>query len=159
MRFFLVLGILGLSASAGALASSSCVVATRDLPDGSNAGNPTPAVDAADAEFDCGCCARSVLPFLPNCSGHVAFAIPAIDCPRSCKKGTAYVMCDDECYSACGCILPDGYSLVDGGFDLEDAGADEAAEDARAEPGPRRADASDETDASDHGKDAGATDS
>jgi hypothetical protein len=138
VRVLVVFGLLALFACIGFVASSSCVLATRDLPDGGDAGTATPppsTTDAADANFDCGCCERAVLPFLPTCSGRMAFAIPEGDCPKACTDSVAYVLCEGTCYSACECALPDGYSLVDGGFSVGDGGPDDAPEEAARKAG------------------------
>jgi hypothetical protein len=152
VRFLVVVGLLALLAFLGVLASSSCILATRDLPDGSAAG-PPPSATATEpeADIDCGCCARAVLPLLPSCSGKEAFAIPAGDCPKPCTGALAYVLCEGTCYSACACAVPEQYSLIDGGFILGEAGGDEAPGEASGEIG----DAGRAEDAGDSGKDTG----
>jgi hypothetical protein len=128
VRVLVVIGLLALFAAIGFVVTSSCALATRDLPDGSDAETPAPpSTDAADEEFDCGCCAREVLPFLPACSGHVAFAIPAADCPKPCTGPVAYVLCEGTCYSACACALPQGDLLIDGGLFVGGGEAEDAA--------------------------------
>lgn len=152
MRFLVVVGLLALFAFLGVLASSACILATRDLPDGSDAGAPPSAIaTASEADIDCGCCAHAVLPLVSFCSGKVAFAIPAGDCPTPCTGALAYVLCEGTCYSACACAVPEQYSLIDGGFILGEAGGDEAPGEARGEIG----DAGRAEDAGDSGKDTG----
>jgi hypothetical protein len=152
VRFLVVVGLLALFALLGILASSACILATRDLPDGSDIGAPPSAIaTASEADIDCGCCARAVLPLVSLCSGKVAFAIPAGDCPTPCTGALAYVLCEGTCYSACACAVPEQYSLIDGGFILGEAGGDEAPGEARGEIG----DAGKAKDAGDSGKDTG----
>jgi hypothetical protein len=152
VRFLVVVGLLALFAFLAVLASSSCVLATRDLPDGSDAAAPPSATAiASEAEFDCGCCARAVLPLLPACSGKVAFAVAAGDCPKPCTGPLAYVLCEETCYSACACALPEQYSLIDGGFILGEGGGDEPLGEASGEVG----DAGGEEHAGDSGDDTG----
>jgi hypothetical protein len=152
VRFLVVVGLLALFAFLGVLASSSCVLATRDLPDGSDAGAPPSAIaTASEADIDCGCCAPAVLPLLPLCSGKVAFVIPAGDCPRLCMGALAYALCEGTCYSDCACALPEQYSLIDGGFILGEGGGDEAPGEASGEIG----DAARVEDAGDSANDTG----
>jgi hypothetical protein len=153
VRFLAVVGLLVLFSLLGVLASSSCILATRDLPDGSDVG-AAPSATGSDADIDCGCCAETVLPLLPFCSGKVAFAVPLGDCPEPCVGAFAYVLCQGTCYTACACTLPEEYSLIDGGFVF----GDDAANDASAEASDEIGDAEETQDASDHGKDASVTD-
>jgi len=128
VRFLVPVGFLALLAVLGVTASSSCVLATRDLPDGgidADTAAPPPVEEAApDADTDCGCCTRAITPGLPFCSGKVAFAIPAGDClQQTCTNGEAYALCEETCYTACACALPEGYSLEPGGFFVEGGAA------------------------------------
>lgn len=99
-------------------APEACILAQRD-PDeaGADAVVPPPPMEAevTDAFSGCACCGKTILPLSPDCSGNVAFAVPAGDCPKDCKGSTAYVLCEGVCYSACACDLPRGFSLADGG--------------------------------------------
>jgi hypothetical protein len=102
------------------VAPESCVLAERDPEDdgGDGTAPPPPPVEAEapdDALDECVCCGKTILPLSPDCSGEVAFAISAADCPKDCKGKVAYVLCEGVCYSACACDLPPGFSLVDGG--------------------------------------------
>jgi hypothetical protein len=122
VRLIVVAGLLLLFAGIGAAASSSCVVATRDLPDGSDASPEPENANAPDADSDCGCCASAILPVLPYCSGRVAFEISAGDCPKPCNRSVAYAVCEGGCYTTCDCTLPEGFALIDGGFFIGDGG-------------------------------------
>jgi hypothetical protein len=136
VRLSALLGLLLLFACIGVAASSSCVVATRDLPDGSEASpEPDMSADASDAGTDCGCCANTVLPVLPYCSGREAFAISAGDCPKPCKGTVAYAVCEGSCYTKCDCALPEDYTLIDGGFFIGDGGVLDAPGEARGKLG------------------------
>ena len=109
--------------------SSSCQLATRDLPDASEDGEaaaPPPLDAGPEVDTDCGCCTRAILPDLPFCSGEVAFKIPALNCPESCPGAAAYALCQGGCYTACACTLPSGYTLIDGGFLIGEAGSEDA---------------------------------
>jgi len=116
------------------LASSSCVIDARN-PDSAMDGEAafeadvvvavTDAgvdADAPDVDLDCGCCVHAILPLLPNCTGKVAFELPATDCNVPCKASVAYALCQDECFTACACELPADYTLFDAGYLLGDAG-------------------------------------
>jgi hypothetical protein len=101
------------------VAPESCVLAERDPGDDSGdvTAPPPPPVEAEvfDILDECVCCGKTILPLSPDCSGEVAFAIVAADCPKDCKGKVAYVLCKGVCYSDCACDLPSGFSLVDGG--------------------------------------------
>jgi hypothetical protein len=99
-------------------APEACVLADRDSDGAADAVAPPPTEEAelADALAGCVCCGKTLLPLSPDCSGEVAFAIPAADCPKDCKGSTAYVLCEGVCYSECACDLPRGFSLADGGL-------------------------------------------
>jgi hypothetical protein len=141
VRFFFPVVFLALFGLLGALAASSCQLATRDLPEGSVDGEaaaaPSADVEAgADVDTDCGCCTRAILPDLPFCSAQVAFEIPAADClQQSCKGPAAYAVCQGGCYTVCTCTLPSGYTLEDGGFVIGDGGEEDAPGSKEAGPG------------------------
>jgi hypothetical protein len=134
VRFLVPLGLLALVALPSILSSSSCVLATRDLPEASADSEvvaPPPPEDASegglDVNTDCGCCTRAILPLLPYCSGQVAFVIPAGDC-QPCTGTKAYALCQGGCYTACACSLPKGYTLEDAGFFTIEGGAEDGSE-------------------------------
>jgi hypothetical protein len=119
VRFLLPLGFLALLIILGFIASSSCVLATRDLPEAgpdSEVAAPPPPVDASeggamDVNNDCGCCVQNIEPLLPYCSGQVAFAISAADCRQQTCADRAYALCQGGCFTVCVCALPAGYTL------------------------------------------------
>lgn len=134
MRFLVALALVLAVAVVGILilASSSCVIDARN-PDASMDGEAEAAdvvvpidatvdADAPDVDLDCGCCVHAILPLLPNCSGKVAFELPATDCPVPCKASVAYALCQGECFTACSCELPSDYTLFDAGYLLGEAG-------------------------------------
>jgi hypothetical protein len=96
-------------------APESCVLAERDPDGGADAVAQPPPTSVADVLGGCTCCGNTILPLLPDCSGNVAFAVAAGDCPKDCDESTAYVLCQGVCYSDCACDLPEGFSLLDGG--------------------------------------------
>ncbi len=147
MRFLLALALLSTLALIGVLASSSCVIDARTAEGGSDAeagyseaGPPledSPSAMDGDAPYvdpDCGCCNRGVLPLLPNCTGKIAFGFPAADCKVPCKGSVAYALCEGECYSACGCELPNGYTLFDAGYVIGEDGSETGIEDVQGGP-------------------------
>jgi hypothetical protein len=141
VRFLVPVVFLALFGLLGALASSSCQLATRDLPEGSvdgeAAAEPPADVEAGpDVDTDCGCCTRAIDPSRTFCSGAVAFEIPAGDCREvSCNGPAAYVVCQEGCYSLCACTLPSGYTLEDGGLVIGDGGEEDAPSSNEAGPG------------------------
>lgn len=99
-------------------APESCTLDERDVDGSTDAPLPLPPAEngTSAVPVNCTCCGRSVLPTLPECSGKVAFAAPAGDCPKAaCKGPTSYILCEGTCYSTCACALPPGFSFVDGG--------------------------------------------
>jgi hypothetical protein len=128
LALVLTLGVIGILV----LASSSCVIDARN-PDAAMDGEAEAAdviapsdmavdADAPDVDLDCGCCVHAILPLLPNCTGKVAFEIPATDCNVPCSGSVKYALCEGECFTACGCELPAGYTLFDAGYLLGEAG-------------------------------------
>ncbi len=119
MRFVgpLVFFVLSAFVTLSLLATpESCVLAERDPDGGDEMAPPPPAEpDAGDVFGECACCGKTILPLLPDCSGDVAFAMPAGDCSKDCKGSTSYALCEGVCYSDCACDLPRGFTLVDGG--------------------------------------------
>lgn len=142
MRFLLALALLSTLGVIGVLASSSCVIDARTAEGGADAEAgyseaSTPPDDSPSAmdgdgpemDLDCGCCSRAILPLLPNCTGKIAFGFPAADCKVPCKGPVAYALCEGECYSACGCELPTGYTLFDAGYVIGEGGFETGIED------------------------------
>jgi hypothetical protein len=120
VRVFGPLACLALSALVTSIplaAPESCVLAERDPDSSADEGVPAPPVeaDATDVFGGCTCCGKTILPLLPDCSGDIAFAMSAGDCPKDCTGSTAYALCEGVCYSDCACDLPEGFTLVDGG--------------------------------------------
>jgi hypothetical protein len=75
-----------------------------------------------------GGCAVAAPPYCQPCSGAIASELPAGDCLAQACIRTAYALCEDSCWSACSCTVPEGYTLVDAGFFAPEAG--DAAEEA-----------------------------
>jgi hypothetical protein len=155
VRFLLALTLVVVVAFVGTLASTSCVIDYRDPDSGTEAGEAASAPEATmadgeadggapEADLDCGCCNQAVLPLLPNCSGKTAFAFPAADCSVRCKGAVAYALCTGECFTACTCEVPAGYTLFDAGYFIGDGSAEETGSDAS----DARLDARDASDAS-----------
>jgi hypothetical protein len=128
LRFFAPFTFLAFLAFLGLMSAFSCELASRDLPDSGTdaeaAAAPPPADAGAEIDTDCGCCAQTVVPLLPSCSGRVAIRIYSENsrCPP-CDRPAAYALCQGGCYTECSCSLPAGYELEDGGILIEDASA------------------------------------
>jgi hypothetical protein len=99
------------------VAPEACVLAQRDPGGDDDSMAPPSPVEAGapDALDECTCCGKTIEPLLPDCSGNVAVAIPAGDCPKDCKGSTAYLLCEGVCYSDCACDRPAHFLLADGG--------------------------------------------
>jgi hypothetical protein len=149
VRFLLALLLVAAVAFVGLFAETSCVIDYRDL-DGSTDGSPEGGqsvlgeggfeADAPETDLDFGCCSRVIVPTLPTCTGMTAIEVPAKDCSAfACNGQVAYVLCQDDCYSACACDLPAGFTLVDGGGPLppgDGGSADGDADASETEAGP-----------------------
>jgi hypothetical protein len=70
-----------------------------------------------------GSCVPRGKPYCQPCSGNIASALPAYDCPaQQCPSKGAFAVCQDSCWSNCACSIPPGYELVDAGFFGSEAG-------------------------------------
>jgi hypothetical protein len=47
----------------------------------------------------------------PCCEGNVYREIPASDCPSPCAGEVAYLICQDNAWTACACSIPAGFAL------------------------------------------------